>query len=241
MSLHSYKLSSAALIILVTLAAQALAQPASQPSAAGANGTDIELGKPPKYPTIITPTTEGGRLLDNHHGDPVTLQEIVFDPATHELSLPKNSPNKQRIYADSKIDAANYGSELVLFDYLTTDRTPIGKIVLTVAKKKAVISPNYVVSQGRDKPAKIDPATYRAFVQFEKGDECNKPGTTVTIRRNTDPATPLADVEFTKINRKTDIITWSIERSGSVVKSGSFGFPVVATEPELVKYVIQLP
>jgi hypothetical protein len=61
------------------------------------------------------------------------------------------------------------------------------------------------------------------------------------MHRNTEAPTPAADATFRGINRKTDVITWTIERDGAAVKTGSFGFPVVATEPGLVKYVIDLP
>jgi hypothetical protein len=209
--------------------------PATQPAA------DIELAKPPKYPQAITPVIEGGALLDTHHGEPMLVQEFLFNPATHELSLAKDSPVKQRTYGDSLIDSSIYNTDLSIFDYLTTDRTPIGKIVLLSAKKKLTITYNYVVHPTVYRAIKIDPASYRAHVQFAKGEESNKPGTTLTMRRNSEAPTPLADTEFVKINRKADVITWTLERGGAVVKSGSFGFPVVATEPDLVKYVIQLP
>ena len=92
-----------------------------------------------------------------------------------------------------------------------------------------------------DDPPPIDPSTYCASVQFVKGDECNKPGTTVTFSRNDDQPTPVADTQIAKIDRKSDVIKWTIQRGGAVVQSGSFGFPVVATDPSLVKYVINLP
>lgn len=229
----------AVLALLPAVAGQAsAAEPATQPAVSGA---DIELGKPTKYPLIITPLVEGGVLRDNHHGDPLTSQEITFNPTTHELALVNNSPVPQRKYGNTRIDSANYKLDLTIFDYLTTDRAPIGKIVLTTAGKKIIISYNYVVSSAKNESARIDPSTYCALVQFEKGDESNKPGTTVTVRRNEDQPTAVADNLFTKINRKTDLITWTIERGGAVVQTGSFGFPVVATEPDLVKYVIRLP
>lgn len=218
--------------------ARGQAAPATQPNAA-----DIELAKPPRYPQAITPVIEGGQLLDTHHGEPMLIQEFTFDPATHELALAKNSPVKQRTYGDSKIDSAIYKTDLSLFDYLTTARVPIGKIILLSAGKKITISYNYVVSPTSfsSTPPKIDLSSYRASVQFVKGEESNKPGTTVTMRRNADPPISAADTEFTGINRKTDVITWNVQRGGAVIKTGSFGFPVVATEPDLVKYVIQLP
>jgi hypothetical protein len=241
MNSRRFSLCIAALVTLIAMGAEAMAaDPATQP-AGGAASSDIELAKPPKYPTLITPTVEGGGLLDDHHGEPLLVQEFLFNPMTHELSLAKSSPVKQRMYGDSRIDAANYNSDLSFFEYLTTDRAPIGKIVLTVAKKKAVISYNYVISLATAKPTPIDPSTYCAFVQFVKGDECNTPGTTVMVRRNADQPIALADTMYSKISRKNDVITWTIERGGTVVKTGSFGFPVVATAPDLVKYVIQLP
>lgn len=213
------------------------AGPATQPSA------DIELARPPRYPQLISPTVEGGQLLDTHHGEPMLPLEFTFNPATKELALAKNSPVKQRTYGEAKIDSSTYNTDLEIFHYLTSDRAPIGKIVLLSAKKKLTITYNYVVTPTSPAitPPPIDPSTYRASVQFVKGEESNKPGTTVTIRRNTDAPTPAADMEFTKINRKTDVVTWTVERGGAVVKTGSFGFPVVATAGDLVKYVIQLP
>ena len=203
---------------------------------------DIDIGTPTDDgPTFITPLLEGGTLRDGHHGAPLSTQEFQFDPATHEVGLSKNAPFEQRFYGNTRIDAAYYNSDLTIFDYVTADRAPIGKIILTCANKKIIIMPNYVVTPVTDDAPKIDPSTYCAFVQFAKGDECNKPGTTLTLHRNSDAPIPLADALFSKIYRKTDVVTWTIERGGAVIKTGSFGFPVVATDAGLVKYVIALP
>jgi hypothetical protein len=211
----------------------------TQPVAADAG--DIVLGKPSKYPVLITPLMEGGVLRDNHHGPELHVEEFEFDPKTRELRIAKNTPAGQRLYNHSRIDAAAFNQDLSIFNYFTIDRTAIGKILLTVAKKKIQISNNYVVTPASDDEPKIDPSTYCAAVQFVKGEEANKPGTTLTVRKNQEPPTSLADTVYTKINRKADVITWAIERNGAPVKTGSFGFPVVATEPDLVKYVINLP
>lgn len=240
MSLRRFRL----LAVLIVLGGFAVVHQADgQATAAGpAAAQDIEIGTPTTdFPMLITPLVEGGGLKDGHHGEPLLVQEFEFNPATHEVGLAKNSPTNQRIYGNTRFDAAYYNSDISVFDYLTSTRAPIGKIVLTCANKKIVISPNYVVSPAKDEPTKIDPSTYCAFVQFVKGAECNKPDTTVTVHRNDDKPTALADSLFSKISRKTDVITWTIERAGAVVQTGSFGFPVVATEPNLVKYVIQLP
>jgi hypothetical protein len=214
---------------------------ATQPAAAGEASADIVLGKPIKYPILITPLMEGGVLRDNHHGPELIVQDFEFDPATHELRIARNTPPGQRLYGHSRIDAAAYNADLSIFNYLTTDRVPIGKILLTCARKKIQISNNYVVSPATDEEITIDPSTYCADVQFVKGDECNKPGTTVTIRKNQEAPAALSDITYKAINRKTDVITWAIQRDGAIVKTGSFGFPVVATEPGLVKYVISVP
>lgn len=229
-----------AVVALILMTGSAAVQYAVGQTPAPAEG-DIELAKPPKYPQLISPTVEGGQLLDTHHGEPMLVQEFTFDPAKKEVALAKNSPMKQRMYADARIDSTNYTTDLTLFDYLTIDRKPIGKIVLTSAKKKITVSPNYVITPTKDKPTPIDPATYQAAVQFTKGEESNKPGTTLTMRRNSAPPAPLADATFSKISRKNDVITWTIERGGAVVATGSFGFPVVATDTDLVRYVIALP
>ncbi|MGA2230278.1 MAG: hypothetical protein ABSH22_05205 [Tepidisphaeraceae bacterium] len=232
----------AALILASGFALVHFAQ--GQATTAPSSAADIELGKPSKYPILITPTVEGGVLRDDHHGQPLLVEEFEFNPVTHEISLAKDSPNQQRMYGNTRFDAAYYNSDINVFDLLTSDRAPIGKIVLVCANKKIVISPNYVVSPTADltdDPPPIDPSTYCASVHFEKGPECNKPDTTVTFSRNDDPPAPVADTQISKINRKSDVIKWTVQRGGAVVQSGSFGFPVVATDASLVKYVINLP
>jgi hypothetical protein len=207
-----------------------------------ADAADIQLGTATKdYPNLVSPLIENGTLKDGHHGPPIGVQEFQYNPATHEVSLSKNSPVEQQPYANTEIDAASFNQDLSVLSYVTTDRATIGKIVLLCANKKLYVSTNYVVTIMKDDPATPDPSAYCADVQFVKGDECNKPGTTVTFRRNDDPPAALADSSFTKIHRKTDVITWTIDRGGAVIKTGSFGFPVVGAEPNLVKYVIQLP
>jgi hypothetical protein len=249
MNWRKFNVCRAALIVLIAAAGSARAQPADGqaaaiPTPAGAAGadSDIDIGTPTDDgPTIITPLLEGGELKDGHHGSPLTVQEFQFNPATHEVGLARNSPNEQRFYGNTRIDAAYYNVDLSIFDYLTSDRAPIGRIILTCANKKIIITANYVVTPATDDAPQIDPSTYCALVQFAMGDECNKAGTTVTMRRNSDPPIAAADTLFTKIHRKTDVITWTVQRGGAVIKTGSFGFPVVATEPGLVKYVVALP
>jgi hypothetical protein len=211
-------------------------------AASDIEAVDIELGKPTDaLRNLVTPLVEGGVLRDGHHGPPLGVQEFIFNPATHEIALAKNSPVQQQIYGHTRIDAAYFKDNLTLLNYLTSDRATIGKIVLLCANKKFYISPNYVVSIAQDIPPKDDPSTYSAAVQFDKGDECAKPGTTLTMHRNADPPAALADISLAKINRKSDVMNWTIERDGKAVQAGSFGFPVVGNEPNLVRYVIQLP
>jgi hypothetical protein len=246
MGLRKFGLCCTALAVVIVGGGSVLVRQARGEAAVAEPTTapDIEIGTPSKYPTLITPLVEGGTLRDGHHGQPLLVEEFEFNPSTHEIGLAKDSPNEQRIYGHTRIDAASYAFDLNVFELLTSNREPIGKIVLTCANKKIIISYNYVVSPATDvldEPAAIDPSTYCASVQFVKGDECNKPGTSVTVRRNADQPSALADGLISKINRKTDVMTWSVERGGAVVKTGSFGFPVVATGPDLVKYVIQLP
>jgi|GEM_PF-5955475 len=249
MNRRNFKRCSAALVVLVVVggyagAYRANGQAATTPPAADATkaASDIEIGTPTDDgPMLITPLIEGGTLRDGHHGSPLSVQEFQFNPATHEVGLATNSPIQQRYYGNTRIDAAYYNSDLTFFDYLTTNRAPIGKIILTCANKKIIIMPNYVVTPATDDTPKIDPSTYCASVQFVKGNECNQPATTISLRRNSEAPIPLADTSFSKINRKTDVVTWTIERGGAVVKTGSFGFPVVATEAGLVKYVVALP
>src|SRR4051794_7211957 len=135
MNWRGFNVCGAALVVLIGFGTSAQAQTATPPAAAASDSSDIQLGKPPKYPSPITPTIEGGELLDTHHGEPILVQELLFNPATHELSLSTDSPKKHRIYADAQIDSASYATDLTLFDYLTTDRAPIGKIVVLSAKK----------------------------------------------------------------------------------------------------------
>jgi hypothetical protein len=242
MSAGRFSLCIAALVSLTLGTGRAEAQ-TTQPAAEDSTSlaADIQIGKPTRYPILITPLMEGGTLRDNHHGPELIVEEFEFDPNTHELRIAKNTPAGQRLYGNSRIDAAAYNADLNVFKFSTTDRTPIGKILLTCAKKKIQISDNYVVSPAADEPIKIDPSTYCAAVQLVKGNESSKPGTTVKLRRNNEPPTASTDAAYTRISRKTDLITWTIERDGAVIKTGSFGFPVVATEPGLVKYVIDLP
>ena len=228
--------------VLVAGGALMIQQANGQVPAYAAPAADIDIGTPTSdMPMLITPLLEGGVIKDGHHGEELTTQDVFFDPTTHEISLAKKPPRGQRTYGNRRIDAAYYDSDLSIFNYLTTDREPIGNIILTCAHKKLIISPNYVISIAKDQPMAIDPATYCAFVQFVKGDECNKPGTTVAMHRNAEKPTPAADGLISKINRKTDVIIWTVEHAGAVIKTGSFGFPLVATEPDLVKYVIRLP
>jgi hypothetical protein len=249
MNWRNFKRRGTLLVVLILAGAwagvhRADAQATAPPPAADAAkaAADIDIGTPTDDgPMIITPLLEGGELKDGHHGSPLSVQEFQFDPSTRQVGLARNSPTEQRFYGNTRIDAAYYGSDLNVFDYLTADRANIGKIVLTCANKKIIIMPNYVVTPATDDTPVIDPSTYCAFVQYTKGNECNQPGTTVTLRRNTDPPAPLADGLISKINRKTDVMTWTLERGGAVIKTGAFGFPVVATEPGLVKYVIALP
>jgi hypothetical protein len=249
MSWRNLNLCGAALLIGLALGASSLirhangqaAAPPAPPSPAADTSSDVQLGSPSKDdPNLITPLMEGGVLRDNHHGPALRDQEFEFNPATHEVGLAKNSPDQQ-VYGYAEIDAAYFNADLPVFDYFTTSRSPIGKIVLLCTKKKLFVTYNYVVAIMGDDPPKVDPATYCANVQFVKGAESGKPGTTVTMHRNDEKPAPVADGLISKINRKTDVITWSVERDGAVVKSGSFGFPVVANEANLVKYVINLP
>ncbi len=248
MNRRKIKTGIAALLALIVFGGSAgirhaLAQTAATPSAVDASkAADIEIGTPTDDgPMLITPLLEGGILKDGHHGSSLSTQEFEFNPATHEVGLSTNAPFEQRLYGNTRIDAAYYTSDLTVFDYLTSDRKPIGKIILTCANKKIIIMPNYVVTPATDDPPKIDLATYCANVEFTRGTESSKPDTTVTFHRNSEAPAPAADTLISKINRKTDVITWTVERGGAVIKTGSFGFPVVATETGLVKYVIALP
>src|SRR5437867_1142745 len=101
MSSPRFNRCSAALMVLIVISGSAVghhgsgqaaaAEPATQPAASGASvnssSADIEIGKPVKYPQLFTPMVEEGLLKDGHHGEPLIVQEFLYNPATHELSM----------------------------------------------------------------------------------------------------------------------------------------------------------